>query len=238
MKALLAFCLSIAALTCSAETLRVGFPSAIPPYVMDRELKGLDCDLIVAAARRAGFEIVPLFAPRERLMHLLDSRDVDAIASVNPDYQVKAAFSNVYIEYHNYAVALTSRKLAINSIGDLSSYSVVSFQRARFALGKDFLNMATANPRYHEEAQEIARNTLLYSGKADVAITDRRIFEYFNRQLADKVDTSQPLTWYPLFPPTRYRVGFLKNDLRDRFNAGLAAIRASGEYDAIVKRYD
>jgi polar amino acid transport system substrate-binding protein len=238
LKAFLALIFILIAPNCRAETLRVGFPSTVPPYVFDKELRGLDYDLVVSAAKYAGLDIKPIFAPRERLFHLLEASDVDAISSVNPDLQIRAAFSDVYIEYHNWAVALTSRKLEINSVADLKGYSIVAFQRARFAFGKEFQEMARSNPLYREEAQQIARNTLIYSGKADVAITDRRIFEYFNHELANKVDTSQPVTWYPLFPPTQYRVAFLRNDIRDRFNAGLAALRASGEYEAIVRRYD
>ena len=70
-----------------------------------------------------------------------------------------------------------------------------------------------------------------------MVIGDPRILRYFNRKVADQVDVSQPVTQYPLFPPTAYSVGFRLREHRDRFDRGLAAIRASGEYARIEQRY-
>ena len=97
--------------------------------------------------------------------------------------------------------------------------------------------MAESNPRYREEAQQINRNRLLYSGRVDVVVGDPRILRYLNREVAEQVDTSQPLTLYLLFQPTAYSVGFRRPLQRDRFDRGLAAIRASGEYLEIERRY-
>lgn len=134
-------------------------------------------------------------------------------------------------------MALTSRGYRITRMPDLGQYSISSFQRARYLLGPEFQAMAEANPRYREEAQQINRNRLLYSGRVDVVIGDPRILRYFNRKVADQVDVSQPVTHYPLFPPTAYSVGFRLREHRDRFDRGLAAIRASGEYARIEQRY-
>lgn len=68
-------------------------------------------------------------------------------------------------------------------------------------------------------------------------VGDPRILRYFNHEVADQVDTQQPLTLYPLFPPTPYSVGFRLPLQRERFDRGLAAIRASGEYLQIERRY-
>lgn len=134
-------------------------------------------------------------------------------------------------------MALTSRGYRITRMPDLGQYSISSFQRARYLLGPEFQAMAEANPRYREEAQQINRNRLLYSGRVDVVIGDPRILRYFNRKVADQVDVRQPVTQYPLFPPTAYSVGFRLREHRDRFDRGLAAIRASGEYARIEQRY-
>jgi len=90
------------------------------------------------------------------------------------------------------------------------------------------------NPRYHEEAQQIARNRFLYSGRVDVVVADRQILRYFNRDLYRQVNVSQPLTEYPLMP---YQLGLRDRSLRDRFDRGLGAIIASGEYREIERRY-
>ncbi|MBV8667356.1 MAG: transporter substrate-binding domain-containing protein [Burkholderiaceae bacterium] len=233
-----AIVLFLCPLMAGAETLRVGFASGTPPYVIESEKRGLDYDIVVAAARNAGYEVEPFFAPRERLFRMLDNGDLDAISCVNADFHIQAYFSVPYLEFHNKAIALASRKLDIKSIADLKNYSISAFQRARYQLGPEFRKMAEANPNYREEPRQVTRNLRLYAGHVDVAIADQRIFEYFDHEVADLVDVHQALTWYTLFPPTHYAAAFKHADVRDRFDAGLAMLRKSGEFATIEKRYD
>ena len=55
--------------------------------------------------------------------------------------------------------------------------------------------------------------------------------------MKDQVDTSLPLTHYPILAPTPYQLGFRFQVQRDLFNKGLAVIRRSGEYLAVEQRY-
>ena len=55
--------------------------------------------------------------------------------------------------------------------------------------------------------------------------------------MADQVDVTQALTYYPLFPSTPYSVGFRQASQRDAFNQGLKALRDSGDYLRIEQRY-
>ncbi|WP_068825649.1 substrate-binding periplasmic protein [Pseudomonas sp. BMS12] len=220
-----------------AETLRIGFGTHKPPYVFEGENRGLEFDIVAAALRAAGYQMEVRHAPMERLHLALRRGELDGIATTNPHSGIEAHYSAPYIEYHNVAVALTSRGYRIDSIADLGRFSVSSFQRSRFLLGSEFQAMAASNPRYREEAQQINRNRLLYSGRVDVVIGDPRILRYFNPEVADQVDTGQPLTLYMLFPPTPYSVGFRQPLQRDRFDQGLQAIRASGEYLQIERHY-
>lgn len=223
---------------CAAEKLRIGFGTHKPPYIFEQEKRGLEYDIVVQAAMAAGFEVEPFFAPMERLHRMQEMSQIDAIATTNTRSGVPAHYSKPYIEYHNVAVALAARKLNLRSIADLGGYSVSAFQRARTLLGTEFQAMASNNPQYREEAQQISRNRLLYSGRIDVVVGDRRIIQYFNREVSDVVDTRQPVSWFALFPPTPYQVAFRLPEQRDRFDAGLEALRKSGEYLAIEKKYD
>lgn len=220
-----------------AEPLRIGFGTHKPPYIFENEERGLEYDIIAAAVRAAGFSLEARFAPMERLHLALSRGELDGIATTNSQSGIEAYYSAPYIHYYNAAVALAARGYRISSIAELAGYSVSTFQRARFLLGPEFQAMAAANPRYREEAQQINRNRLLYSGRIDVVVGDPRILRYFNREVAKQVDTSQPLTWYMLLPPTPYSVGFRLDELRERFDRGLEAIRASGEYLRIEQRY-
>ncbi len=194
-------------LAVGGEPLRLGFGTHKPPYVFEGEPRGLEYEIVVAAARQAGFTVEVHYAPMERLHLLLRRGELDAIATTNQRSGVSAFYSEPYISYQNVAVALRSRGYRIERIADLGAYSVSAFQRARFLLGDEFQRMAEANSRYREEAQQIARNRLLYSGRIEVVVADRRILHYFNTEVSDQVDVSQPVVEYPLFAPTPYRVG-------------------------------
>jgi polar amino acid transport system substrate-binding protein len=220
-----------------AEPLRLGFGTHKPPYVFEGESRGLEYEIVVSAAQRAGFTVQAYYAPMERLHLMLRRGNIDAIATTGERSGVSAFYSEPHIYYRNVAVALRARHYRIERIADLGRYSVSAFQRARFLLGSEFQRMAEANPRYREEAQQVARNRLLYSGRIDVVIADMRILRYLDREVLDQVDVSQPLVEYPLFALTPYQVGFQREAQRDRFNSGLAAIRASGKYDAIERHY-
>lgn len=219
------------------ETLRVGFGTHKPPYVFEGEPRGLEYELVDRAAHLAGFDMAAYYAPMERLHLMLRRGEIDAITTTNERSGVEAFYSDIYIHYHNAAVALAARGYRIERIADLGGYSVSAFQRARLLLGAEFQRMAEGNPRYREEALQINRNRLLYSGRVEVVIGDPRIIQHFNREVAEQVDVSQPLAWYPLFPPTAYRVGFRLDAQRQRFDQGLRQLRASGAYQVIERRY-
>lgn len=221
-----------------AVILQIGFGSNKPPYVFESERRGLEVDIIVAAARRAGMDVQPFFAPMERLQSMLQQGRLDGIATTNPYSQLKAYFSQPYLEYHNVAVALTQRKLVLNDINDLSRYSVSTFQRARQLLGPQFEAMANANSRYREEGDQQVRNLLLYAGRVDVIVGDWRIISYFNQQLPAELVARQPVTVYRLFPVTPYQMAFRYQWQRDNFDRGLELLRKSGGYHEIESRYD
>ncbi|WP_089085467.1 substrate-binding periplasmic protein [Aquitalea magnusonii] len=220
-----------------AVVLQIGFGSNKPPYVFESERRGLEVDLIVAAARRAGMEVQPFFAPMERLQSMLQQGRLDGIATTNPYSKLKAYFSQPYLEYHNVAVALTQRKLVLHDISDLSRYAVSTFQRARQLLGPQFEAMASSNPRYREEGDQQVRNQLLYAGRVDVIVGDWRIISYFNQQLPPELVARQPITVYPLFAPTPYQMAFRHQWQRDNFDRGLQLLRQSGGYHEIETRY-
>lgn len=237
MKWLWVCCLLLCSLAVSAQALRVGFGTHKPPYIFENESKGLEYDIVMTAAQRGGLEPVAYYAPMERLNLMLRHGQLDIIATTNERNSSNPFYSDAYIRYQNVAVALRSRKLDIQRISDLSRYSINAFQRARFLLGSEYQAMAAANPHYREEAFQIARNRMLYSGRVDVVVTDMRILRYFNRDVYTQVDVTQPLTLYPIFEPTLYKVGCVQQRDCDQFNRGLAMIRQNGEYAAIERRY-
>lgn len=238
MKWLWIWVLLFISLTASAQSLRFGFGTHKPPYIYENQARGLEYDIVLAAASLGGLEVEPYYAPMERLSMMMRKGQLDAMATTNELNGDSPFYSDVYIRYQNVAVALRSRNLTIERISDLTAYSVNAFQRARVMLGSEYQTMAESNPRYREEAFQIARNRMLYSGRVDVVVTDMRILRYFNREVHTQVDVSQPLTIYPIFPVTDYKLGCLKQSDCERFSKGLALLRSSGDYALIEQRYE
>ncbi|MGV8843651.1 MAG: substrate-binding periplasmic protein [Pseudomonas sp.] len=220
-----------------AEPLRVGFGESRPPYIFEKQRRGLEYEIISAAFQAAGTEMQPYFAPNERLHLMLRRGDIDCITSTNERNGTAAYYSKVYIHFQNIALALASHNYQIDTIADLDRYSISTFQRARVLLGPVFQHMAVTNPNYQEEARQINRNRLLYIGRVDVIVGDSRMINYFSREVSDQVDINQPVTRYKLFAPTPYRMGCRFQAPRDRFDQGLAIIRQSGKYAAIERKY-
>ena len=220
-----------------AQELMVGFGPNRPPYVFEREERGLEYEIVVAAARAAGFTVKPYYAPMERTHRAFTRGELDVITTTNLTDATALYYSQPYIDYQNVAVSLAERHYQIGSIADLAGYSVHAFQRARFLLGDEFRRMADSNPAYFEESQQVTRNRLLYSGRVDVVIGDRRLLRYFNREVYQQVDVKQAVTEFSIFPKTSYHLGTRDEALRDKLDKGLDAIRASGEYAAIERRY-
>ena len=221
----------------SAEVLHVGFGSHKPPYIFEDEQRGLEYELVAAAAKAAGFTVEPYYAPISRLYLKFRRHELDALAMVNQHSIIEGYSSDVYIQYNNMAVALAERNLPIRRIADLARYSVSTFQEAQYLLGPEFEEMVRLNEHYREEPRQINRNRLLYSGRIDVVVGDPLIIDYFNQEIRAQVDTRQPLRWYKIFPPTSYQVMFRQAAQRDRFNRGLAVIRADGTYARVEGYY-
>ncbi|MCJ8169276.1 substrate-binding periplasmic protein [Atopomonas sediminilitoris] len=241
MKArLLKWCTAGVALFCLpvlAEELLVGFGPHRPPYVFENEPQGLEYELFVAAASASGFDVKAHYGPTPRLALMFNQQKLSAMSSMFLSGQLHGHFTEPYVTYQDMAVALAKRNLEIKTVADLERYSVSSFKDARRLLGDEFATMVQRNPAYREEPRQINRNLLLYGERIDVVVGDPLIIQFFNPHIAKQVDTRQPLRWYPLFQPINFQAVFHTKQQRDRFNAGLAAIRSNGLYQRIEQRY-
>ena len=50
-------------------------------------------------------------------------------------------------------------------------------------------------------------------------------------------DVSAEVEFFQIFPPTYYKVAFISEEIRDKFNEGLAKLKASGTYAGIFRTY-
>jgi polar amino acid transport system substrate-binding protein len=231
-----------------AGEIRVGVGFAIAPYALREQDAGLEVDLIRAAFRAAGLTARFVYLPNLRLPLAFAEGDVDCLASsVGYDMAERTGrpvfYSVPTLTFRNYAVTLAKRRLPIKSIADLSGYVVLGFQDAANYLGPEFAAMARGNDLYSELSDQSLQVRMLFSGRVDVVISEKRVFLYWRNRLKGSpagraVDLDQAVTFNPIFPAQDRQVVFAEKSLRDRFDKGMAAIRKSGSYGRIVRAYD
>ncbi|MBN1518903.1 MAG: transporter substrate-binding domain-containing protein [Spirochaetales bacterium] len=224
----------------AADEILFGF-RPVPPYVMENAGKapsGMEYDIIVAALAYKGHTVKPVMYPLARLIETMKTGTLQAAAPLLPVHNIpNATMSDVYLVYNNVAMAMKARQLQVATVLDLKKYSIMAFGNAKNVLGADFKTAAEASPNYMEEAEQITQIKLLFAGRIDVVVGESRILRYFIKAPSTGVDAKQEVVEYRVFPPTEYRVAFLNPQHAKDFNAGLAAIKKNGTYDAIIKKY-
>jgi polar amino acid transport system substrate-binding protein len=230
-----------------ASEVRVGVGFAIAPYALREQDAGLEVDVIRAAFRAAGLEARFVFLPNLRLPMALAQGDVDCLASsVGYDMAERTGrpvfYSAPTLTFRNYAVSLAVRELPIRSVADLSGYMVLGFQDAASYLGPEFKAMARDNDLYSELGDQSLQVRMLFSGRVDVVISERRVFLYWRNRLKGSpagraVDLDQAVTFHPIFPAQDRQVVFVDKPLCGEFDTSMAAIRESGSFQRIVRAY-
>ncbi len=226
-----------------AEELIIAFTIDTPPYVMDQGQSGIEIDIVRAALKPQGYTFRVKQMPYGQLANAVATKEVDAAATV-VQADDGTYYSDNYITFHNAAITKRSSGLKIASIADLKGKSIVAWQNAYEDLGGEFKSLfapavqAPYRAKYQEIANQKQQVEMFWTGQAEVIVIDEAVFKWFTKELAGKVDTSAALDYHDIFPPkTRFRISFKKAQVRDAFNAGLSALRSSGEYQRIYEKY-
>ncbi|MEQ6291240.1 substrate-binding periplasmic protein [Vogesella sp. GCM10023246] len=204
-----------------------------PPYILQDKNAGIEYELTTSALRLAGYEPQVLFMPNQRAQLALADGRVDAAISRNGPF-----VSVPYIAYHNMAISLCTPRLRLDNIAALGRFRVAGFHNAQRFLGAEFAEMARNNADYVEVSPQPILGNLLYSGRADVVISD--LFIFLQLPLPPNLPTSsrqQPVCSHALFPPTLYSLSFRNPEARQRFNSAIRQLARSGFYEQLAQRY-
>lgn len=231
-------CLAALAGKALARDLQIIFYQYTPPYVFELG-NGINVDIVRASLEPYGYHVVPVFVAMGRGFELFAEKRLDGITVIRENSGVSANYSDVYIQYHNHAFALKSRHMAMRSVGDLKGKAIIAFQNAHKFLGEDFSRAIAGNPDYKEMANQETQVLMLLLGRTDVAVMDESIFRFYREKLIaeGKVPRSTEFEMFSLFFAMPYKAAFVDAQVRDDFNRGLAAIKRSGRYDAIYRKY-
>jgi polar amino acid transport system substrate-binding protein len=204
---------------------------------MESEQGGIEVEIAEQALAAVGCKMKAMYFPPARGLGMLKTSQIDGLMTTDEGIGGDYYFSDSYIVYQNVATTLTNRHINLQSIDDLSNYSVAGFQNASVILGSRFNALVARHKDYKEYPYQLIQDNLLYSGRVDMVVGDRLIFRYFSAHMMPSIDSTQPVTFHSIFPPNPRKVAFRNVELRDRFNAGLKIIRSNGTYDTILKKY-
>ncbi len=224
----------------------MGISFSIPPWVIQETNNGLEMELMRAAFAVNGYEVIPSYLPLARTLMAFQEGSLDGVINVRKG-MLEGYYSDVVVTFHNLAVTLKENNLQIDSLSDLRHKSIVAFQRASTLLGNEFGRTVAFNSDYNEVADQSLQVKQLFKGRTEVIVLEKKIFQYFHRRLFNRslelkerfilseAELRKPIVYHNIFPPTDYRFAFLSRQVRDDFNAGLRAIKASGDYDRIIR---
>lgn len=231
-----------------ARDITVGIGFSMPPYVIKEDHTGLEVEIIRESFAVMGVNAKFVYLPKLRLPVAFADAVVDCVAA-NATYDMSCESgmevfgSDETLVYQNYAIAMKSSGFDLKSVSDLKDKVLLGFNNAINYLGPEYAAMAAENAHYSELADQSLQVRMLYSGRAQVVVSDKRIFLYWRKKMLrdsslEGVDMYKNIQFYAIFPPSPRSIFFKNSEFRDIFNKGLIQLRKSGKYNAIIQRYE
>lgn len=215
--------------------LRIGFSTSSPPYVDMETRTGLEPTLLAAALARSGYRVTPEFMPHARALEKVRRGALDGCGPVGRHADVAGLFLGaMYMQYCNVAVSLEAAGLDIRTLQDLRNRAVMAFHNAEVFMGPEFAAMAAANPRYEELVDQQAQVEAFFRRRDRVIVLDERIFAHHQERLA-RQGVLPPVRIHRIFPAQDRFFVFRDPAMRDAFDAGLRALKETGEYERLVR---
>nr|WP_281253013.1 transporter substrate-binding domain-containing protein [Pseudocolwellia agarivorans] len=204
---------------------------------MNDKGEGLQIDIIREALSAQNIMVEFQHMPLSRTILGFQQLNADAISIVPSNYSYQGMYiSKPYITYQNVAVSLAERELTIDSIYDLDGLIIAAFQRAGKHLGDEYnLNVASSS-QYREIAEQREQVDMLFRGEAEVIILDLNIFIYFCK-IHKNTMYQNPFKIHYIFDEKQYSAGFKSEELKDKFDKGVAEIKSNGQYNYILNKY-
>ena len=234
--------------TAAAEPVRLASLEWEPYIGPNLPEQGYVAALIRAAFAEEGLEVEFRYYPWARALHLARNGSVEGLV---PEYfdasrESEFAFSDPFPG--GPLVFYRRRDTAIAFAADPATEPETAFRALtewRFGVVRGYLNTPAfdaADYLFKEEASDDATNLRkLAFGRIDLAVVDRNVAEHLMRtrypDYPAKLEAMQPplaeLDLFIAFARTSPRM----EEIRARFNAGLAALAADGRLDALRARY-
>lgn len=231
---LAAFLILFAVTTAHAKDVTLVAGLSLPPYIIQESNSGIEYDIIKEALAAKGHKLTLKYVPFVRVV--VDYKNNDGAITINESSGATGEYSDVVVTYQNYAISLKDKGINVANIQDLKDKKIVAFQNATKYLGDEYAAIAKGNSKYSEQGKQDLQVKMLYSGRADVIVSDINIFKYFRKTVKD-IDTTAEITLHEIFDGVDYKALFNDAAIKDDFNAGLKQLKESGRYDEIINSY-
>ncbi len=222
----------------SAEV-AVAFSPYKPPYVIGKEHRGLEIDIVREALENVGHTLKIDYFDRQFSRNAIAFGRTDAAAGLKIDND-DLFYSDIYISFQNTIISHADAKIKLESIADLKGRRFSAWRNAYQNLGEEY-KTATENgtsPSYLEYDNQLIQNKMFWSRRIDLLVIDQYVFNWYRQRLSEDFITTGEIANHPLLPlQTHYRLGFKAPSYRDDFNRGLKQLIDSGRYDELKDRY-
>jgi polar amino acid transport system substrate-binding protein len=215
---------------------RVASDATWPPFEMvdetTKELIGFDIEMVNAIAAEAGLEVEFVNVGFDPLLAGISQCQYDAAVSaitITADRSANMLFSDPYLNA-GQIVTVKIDNTTINSKDDLSGKTVGAQIGTTGAIEVEGIAGATLTTFDTVDLAYLA----LQNGQIDAVVADSPTAAGFVAQNADKLKMVGSV-----FTDENYGIAVCKTntELLAKINAGLAAIKANGTFDALLAKY-
>ncbi len=224
------------------DKIRIGTEAAYKPFAWvlpSGELTGFDIDIAKALCTEMGADCEIINQSFDGLIPALNAKKIDAIIAsmtITPDRLKAIDFAGPYYNVPALFIAPKGAGVEITEEGLDGKY--VGVQRGTVMANYIKQKFPGASIQLYDTSD--AANLDLASGRVDVVFADSVVLQDF---LATKEGEGFEAVGEPVVDPdiigTGAGIGLRKGDaeLKDKFDAALAAVIASGEYKTINEKY-
>ena len=230
---------SLISINCLAnQPFKVVLGLSKPPYIIEENYSGFELELVQQILTMVGKAPEFIFIPYGRSEKMLALPDIDAVMTAN-----KHIFPNIdtlsknYINYQNVAISLKENAVSLNSIADISNYSIASFQISHIILGEKFAKAVTGSPIFIQVADQEKQLELLFLGRVDVIVIDLKIFLYYLNKL-NLNERESDIEVHHIFPISSYSMAFKNTDDVNAFNKAMKKYKRTDDYKKLIEKYN
>lgn len=222
-----------------AKVYVVGTDAAYAPFESQNdkgEIVGFDMDVVTAIAQKGGFEVKFINTPWEGIFNTLAQGDRDLVVSavtITDERKQTMDFSTPYFDAYQLIAVKTDSK--ITKFNDLKKLKVgVQNGTTGDEVVTKLQGKSSTNIKRFESTPLALKE--LEAGGVEAVVADNGVIVNY---VANNSGAGFKTVSDKAFAPEQYGIAFKKGntELIEKFNTGLAAIRADGTYDTIYKKY-